>query len=43
MGGGKIKYNKTKVYKSLSKKTLINLFKYCGDEQKTKRNYKIFI
>ena len=37
MGGGKIKYNKTKVYKSLSKKTLINLFNaYFGDEQKTK-------
>jgi len=36
-GGGKIKYNKTKVYKSLSKKTLINLFNaYFGDEQKTK-------
>ena len=37
MGGGKIKYNKTKVYKSLSKKTLINLFNaYFGDETKTK-------
>jgi len=36
MGGGKIKYNKTKVYKSLSKKTLINLFNaYFGDETKT--------
>ena len=38
MGGGKIKYNKTKVYKSLSKKTLINLFNaYFGDETKTKK------
>ena len=41
MGGGKIKYNKTKVYKSLSKKTLINLFNaYFGDEQKTKEIIK---
>ena len=41
MGGGKIKYNKTKVYKSLSKKTLINLFNaYFGDEQKTKKIIK---
>jgi hypothetical protein len=41
MGGGKIKYNKTKVYKSLSKKTLINLFNaYFGDEQKTKEIVK---
>ena len=40
-GGGKIKYNKTKVYKSLSKKTLINLFNaYFGDEQKTKEIIK---
>ena len=41
MGGGKIKYNKTKVYKSLSKKTLINLFNaYFGDETKTKEIIK---
>ena len=41
MGGGKIKYNKTKVYKSLSKKTLINLFNaYFGDEIKTKEVIK---
>lgn len=41
MGGGKIKYNKTKVYKSLSKKTLINLFNaYFGDESKTKEVIK---
>jgi hypothetical protein len=41
MGGGKIKYNKTKIYKSLSKKTLINLFNaYFGDEQKTKEIVK---
>ena len=41
MGGGKIKYNKTKVYKSLSKKTLINLFNaYFGDEKKTKEIIK---
>ena len=41
MGCGKIKYNKTKVYKSLSKKTLINLFNaYFGDEQKTKEIIK---
>jgi hypothetical protein len=41
MGGGKIKYNKTKVYKSLSKKTLINLFNaYFGDETKTKEIVK---
>tara|TARA_B100000401_G_C52563306_1_gene604365 strand:- start:82 stop:561 length:480 start_codon:yes stop_codon:yes gene_type:complete len=41
MGGGKIKYNKTKVYKSLSKKTLINLFNaYFGSEEKTKEIIK---
>jgi len=41
MGGGKIKYNKTKVYKSLSKKTLINLFNaYFGNEEKTKEIIK---
>tara|TARA_B110000114_G_C15081495_1_gene394238 strand:- start:1628 stop:2122 length:495 start_codon:yes stop_codon:yes gene_type:complete len=41
MGGGKIKYNKTKVFKSLSKKTLINLFNaYFEDEQKTKEIIK---
>ena len=40
-GGGKIKYNKTKVYKSLSKKTLINLFNaYFGSEEKTKEIIK---
>ena len=35
-GGGKLKYNKTKTYKSLTKKNLINLFDaYFGDKQKT--------
>ena len=41
MGGGKLKYNKTKVYKSLSKKSLINLFNaYFGDEKKTQEIVK---
>jgi len=41
MGGGKLKYNKTKVYKSLSKKSLINLFNaYFGDENKTQEIVK---
>ena len=39
--GGKLKYNKTKVYKSLSKKSLINLFNaYFGDEKKTQEIVK---
>ena len=41
MGGGKLKYNKTKVYKTLSKKSLINLFNaYFGDEKKTQEIIK---
>lgn len=34
MGGGKLKYNKTKVYKSLSKKNLINLFNVFFNNEK---------
>ncbi len=41
MGGGKLKYNKTKVYKSLSKKNLINLFNvYFNDEKKAQELLK---
>ena len=40
-GGGKLKYNKTKTYKSLTKKNLINLFDaYFGDKQKTEELVK---